>query len=94
MSVSIRKSFYCVILSSILSPFSVMAQEATPYKIDMERESPDDPIRKSTIMAKVKDVYPGKIYYIREDKTKGVDCHIVKSMGNDGEFRIIHVACD
>lgn len=64
-----------------------------PYKVSMTRENPSSPLRKSTIMAHVKQLYPGRILSIMEDKTRGDDCHIVKLMGKDGEFRIIHVAC-
>jgi len=72
----------------------VMAETAVPYKIDMQRDQPDSPLRKSTIMAHVKKEYPGRILSILPDTDNGPDCHIVKLMGEDGEFRIIHVACD
>ncbi|MEZ5447647.1 MAG: hypothetical protein R3E89_00985 [Thiolinea sp.] len=65
----------------------------TPYKIKMERIDPNREIRKSAIMSRVRELYPGRILSIREHTEGGPDCHIVKSMGDDGEFRIIHVAC-
>lgn len=89
-----------LLMSAILS---VMVSQAiadtsggassVPYKVSMTRENPTSPLRKSTIMAKVKQLYPGRVLSIMEDKTRGDDCHIVKLMGADGEFRIIHVAC-
>lgn len=65
----------------------------TPYKISMSRITPDKPIRKSEIMSHVRKTYPGQILSIRENSEGGDDCHIVKSMGDDGELRIIEVAC-
>lgn len=69
------------------------AEDSVPYKVSMKRTDPNNPLRKSTIMAKVKELYPGRILSIVENNTGGPDCHIVKMMGDDGEFRIVHVAC-
>lgn len=76
----------------IAAPLS--ADSYTPYKVDMSRTEPGKEIRKSAIMTKVRELYPGRILSIRENRDGGPDCHIVKSMGEDGEFRIIHVACN
>ena len=65
----------------------------TPYKVEMSRIDPKKPIRKSAIMSTIREKFPGRILSIRENREGGPDCHIVKSMGEDGEFRIIHVAC-
>ncbi len=85
---------YTLAVTAAIGTTSVVSAEThVPYKIDMSRAQPDDPLRKSTIMGKVKDTYPGRILSIEPQTSGGPDCHIVKSMGDDGEFRIIHVAC-
>ncbi|PID48746.1 MAG: hypothetical protein CR991_10105 [Proteobacteria bacterium] len=81
-------------VTTYLTSAVAVAESYVPYKIKMERKDPNRPLRKSTIMAKVKKKYPGRILYIAENAAGGPDCHIVKLMGNDGEFRIIHVACN
>ncbi|HPY40626.1 MAG TPA: hypothetical protein PLM98_08920 [Thiolinea sp.] len=60
----------------------------------MSRTQPDQPLRKSTIMGTVKDKFAGRILAIEAQPERGPDCHVVKLMGDDGEFRIIHVACN
>ncbi|MFI0400730.1 MAG: hypothetical protein ACH34X_16705 [Thiolinea sp.] len=45
-------------------------------------------------MGRVKDLYAGRILSIEAQQDRGADCHVVKLMGDDGEFRIIHVACN
>ncbi|HMT92457.1 hypothetical protein [uncultured Thiothrix sp.] len=80
-------------LSTSLAPTISIAETHVPYKIQMTRTQPDQPLRKSTIMGKVKDMYPGRILSIEPQSDRGPDCHVVKLMGDDGEFRIIHVAC-
>ena len=87
----------CLFASVLLLGFNVGASHAagfTPYKVDMSRSDPKKPIRKSAILSKIREKFPGRILSIREDQSGGKDCHIVKSMGNDGELRIIEVACD
>lgn len=84
---------YFLIVAASSMPV-VMAETAVPYKISMERDQPNSPLRKSTIMAHVKKEFPGRVLSIFPDTDNGPDCHIVKLMGEDGEFRIIHVACD
>ena len=90
----INKNCYIalIVAFSVSTPVA-MAETAVPYEIEIERKKPNEPLRKSTIMTKVKEVYPGKVVSILPDNEHGEDCHIVKSMGEDGEFRIIHVAC-
>ncbi len=70
------------------------ANRFTPYKVDMVRTDPQKPIRKSTILSNIRKKFPGRILWIREDGSRGPDCHVVKSMGYDGELRIIEVACE
>lgn len=89
---------YCALFTLAVATTSIpivsAAETHVPYKIDMSRTSPDQPIRKSTIMGKVKDTYAGRILSIEPYPDRGADCHIVKQMGDNGEFRIIHVACN
>lgn len=73
---------------------TVFAEPHVPYKIQMSRTKPDQPLRKSTIMGRVKDQFDGRILSIEPQTDRGQDCHVVKLMGDDGEFRIIHVACN
>ena len=90
-----RASKYLLALV-LLSGFNVQASFAngfTPYKVDMNRIDPDKPIRKSAILKNIRNKFPGRILSIKEDSSGGPDCHVVKSMGNDGELRIIEVAC-
>lgn len=82
------------VLSCGLSAGQAFANGYTPYKVHMSRIDPNKPIRKSAIMSKIREKFPGRILSIRENRDGGPDCHIVKSMGEDGEFRIIHVACN
>ena len=82
-----------VVTSLILLAPVVHAEEYKPYKLNMTRTEPNKPIRKSSIMDRVRKEWPGQILHIRSDRSGGDDCHIVKSMGDDGEFRIIRVAC-
>ncbi len=72
----------------------VYAAEYVPYKLHMKRKNPEKPIRKSAIMAKVRKKWPGRVLHIAPDTSGGQDCHIVKAIGDDGEFRIIRVACN
>ena len=84
-------------VSLLLFGFSTQSSYAngfTPYKVDMSRIDPKKPIRKSAILSKIRGKFPGRILSIREDRSGGKDCHIVKSMGDDGELRIIEVACN
>lgn len=83
-----------VVMAAAFSPHTSYAEEYVPYKLDMKRTKPGEPIRKSSIMKKVRDKWPGRILHISSDSTRGDDCHIVKSMGDDGEFRLIDVACN
>ncbi|CAA6815743.1 MAG: Unknown protein [uncultured Thiotrichaceae bacterium] len=80
-------------IGTAFSPHTSYAEEYVPYKIDMKRSKPEEPIRKSSIMKKVRDKWPGRILHISSDGSGGPDCHTVKSMGLDGEFRIIRVSC-
>jgi hypothetical protein len=82
-----------VALSLVLSVPAANATEYEPYKIPLGRDDSGKPVRKSSVMAEVNRRWPGQILHIRSDSSGGPDCHIVKSMGNDGEFRIIRVAC-
>ena len=83
-----------VVISSLLLSGPVIANSGyETYKVEMSRIDPNKPIRKSAIMSTIKEKFPGRILSIRENRDGGDDCHIVKSMGEDGEFRIIHVAC-
>lgn len=86
-----------LLASTMLACFSssspVFADGFAPYRIHMDRENPAKAIRKSAIMTEVRNTYPGDILYIGKDQSGGDDCHVVKSMGKDGEFRIIRVAC-
>ena len=77
-----------------LSAHPSYANGFTPYKVEMSRIDPQKPIRKSTILSNIREKFPGRILSIREDRSGGKDCHIVKSMGDDGELRIIEVACN
>lgn len=81
-------------LTTSLVATTSFAETHIPYKIQMSRTQPDQPIRKSTIMGRVKDEFKGRILSIEAQPERGADCHIVKLMGDDGEFRIIHVACN
>lgn len=80
-------------LTTSLATTASFAEAHVPYKIQMSRTQPDEPIRKSTIMGRVKDEFKGRILSIEAQPDRGDDCHVVKLMGDDGEFRIIHVAC-
>lgn len=86
----------CLLIAALLifSVQGIQAAEFQPYKISLTRTEADKPIRKSAIMAAVRNRWPGQILHIRSDTDGGQDCHIVKSMGDDGEFRIIHVSCN
>lgn len=87
---------WCATLLALVTSIATTASFAephVPYKIQMNRTQPDQPLRKSTIMGKVKDMYPGRILSIEPQSDRGPDCHVVKLMGDDGEFRIIHVSC-
>lgn len=77
-----------------LNTHSAYAAGFTPYKVDMSRIDPQKPIRKSAILSNIREKFPGRILSIREDRSGGPDCHVVKSMGDDGELRIIEVACN
>ncbi|HPE62021.1 MAG: hypothetical protein KDI44_08445 [Thiothrix sp.] len=44
-------------------------------------------------MAEVNSQFPGRLLSIRRYPAGGEDCHTVHSMGDDGELRIIMVAC-
>ncbi|MFZ1386232.1 MAG: hypothetical protein WBP46_01090 [Thiolinea sp.] len=81
-------------LASSLATVTAYAETHVPYKIQMTRTQPDQPLRKSTIMGRVKDLYAGRILSIEAQEDRGPDCHVVKLMGDDGEFRIIHVSCN
>lgn len=70
------------------------ANEYVPYKLPMKRTAPDKPIRKSAIMGKVRAKWPGRVLHIAPDTSGGPDCHVVKAIGDDGEFRIVRVACN
>ena len=96
MQVTISRALGLLAVPCLLYGLTMPASHAvgfTPYKISMSRTKPDKPIRKSEIMSFVRETYPGQILSIREDTKGGSDCHIVKSMGDDGELRIIEVAC-
>lgn len=80
-------------LTTSLATTATFAETHVPYKIQMSRTQPDQPLRKSTIMGRVKDEFKGRILSIESQPDRGDDCHVVKLMGDDGEFRIIHVAC-
>ncbi len=69
------------------------AEITTPYKISISRTNPKEPVRKSEIMAEVNSQFPGRLLSIRRYPAGGEDCHTVHSMGDDGELRIIMVAC-
>lgn len=73
---------------------SAFANGFTPYKVKMSRINPDKPIRKSAILDNIREKFPGRILSIRENRSGGPDCHKVRSMGDDGELRIIEVACN
>jgi hypothetical protein len=80
-------------LTTSLATTASFAEPHVPYKIQMSRIQPDQPLRKSTIMGRVKDEFAGRILSIEPQTDRGPDCHVVKLMGDDGEFRIIHVSC-
>lgn len=83
-----------IFLASTLSIASnAYAEITTPYKIPISRSNPKEPIRKSEIMAEVNSQFPGRLLSIRRYPAGGEDCHTVHSMGDDGELRIIMVAC-
>jgi hypothetical protein len=90
---SVRWCVSLLALTTSLATTVSSAETHVPYKIQMSRTQPDQPLRKSTIMGRVKDLYPGRILSIEPQTERGDDCHVVKLMGDDGEFRIIHVSC-
>jgi hypothetical protein len=90
---SVRWCVSLLALTTSLATTVSSAETHVPYKIQMSRTQPDQPLRKSTIMGRVKDLYPGRILSIEPQTDRGDDCHVVKLMGDDGEFRIIHVSC-
>lgn len=92
-TLTLAGTLLAVTMSLFFSAPVVHADEYKPYKLSMTRIEPNKPLRKSAIMAEVRKEWPGQILHIRSDRTGGEDCHIVKSMGDDGEFRIIRVAC-
>lgn len=77
-----------------MTSVSIAAASGSPYKYEMKRVKPDSPLRKSTIMAYIKKKHNGRILSIVHNSDNGPDCHILKLMGEDGEYRIIHVACN
>nr|CAA6820823.1 MAG: Unknown protein [uncultured Thiotrichaceae bacterium] len=81
------------VMAPALASHTVYAESYVPYKLEMQRSEPGEPIRKSSVMKRVRDKWPGRILHISSDSDGGDDCHTVKSMGDDGEFRIIRVAC-
>lgn len=90
-------SRWCATLLALTTSITTtvsFAETHVPYKIQMSRTQPDQPLRKSTIMGRVKDQFNGRILSIEPQTDRGQDCHVVKLMGDDGEFRIIHVACN
>lgn len=93
-AVFLRIFVAAAVITTAFLPHTSYAEDYVAYKMDMKRSQPDERIRKSSIMKKVRDKWPGRILHISSDSTRGEDCHIVKSMGDDGEFRIIDVACD
>ena len=94
VKINIRWCVTLLALTSSLVAVTAHAETHVPYKIQMSRSQPDEPLRKSTIMGRVKDLYAGRILSIEAQPDRGADCHVVKLMGDDGEFRIIHVACN
>lgn len=81
------------ISASAYPSMSMAADNFKPYKISMKRTNPAKPLPKSEIIAKVKSKHDGRVLSIRDEPRGGEDCHIVNQMGEDGELRIIHVAC-
>ena len=81
-----------IFISGLLTS-TAFGNGTTPYKVEMKRINPSKPIRQSSIMSKVRKKFPGRILSIRKNPTGGPDCHIIKSVSKDGEFRVIHVAC-
>lgn len=90
---NLRWCAYFLALTTLATTTASFAETHVPYKIHMSRTQPDQPLRKSTIMGRVKDEFAGRILSIEPQTDRGPDCHVVKLMGDDGEFRIIHVAC-
>ncbi len=95
--INFRSVFLQLLATVTITAFSSntsYAGDYVAYKMDMKRSVPGEPIRKSSILKKVRNKWPGRILHISSDSTRGPDCHIVKSMGEDGEFRVIDVACN
>lgn len=65
-------------------------------RISLERSSPDQPIGRDAIIAKVKSQYQGRVLSIQEKPQlpSHPDCHIVRMLSEQGEYLTIKVACN
>lgn len=95
-----QKSIFAVAYSIMIVAMgnltlSLPAQAADgEERISMERSSPDKPIGRDGVLAKVKAEYKGRVLSIQEKPAPNFeDCHVVRMLTLEGEHLTIKVAC-